>query len=155
MKRVCVVFLFIIGLLQGCSKEVIFQSTFENAVWVFEKPVAYTFENRTNKHQKYNMKLVLKVNAEYPYRNIFIRFRFETPGGKISTSTPEFILADMAGNWHVETDLWGYYHFEKTVLEGVTFPDPGKYQFQLTQYMRTDSLKGIEKIGLELVPVDV
>lgn len=92
------------------------------------------------------IKLGLTLTDKYPYRNLYIKCRIRTPGGREYTTMPEFLFTDEAGNWLSKRSWQGSYDFEVVVNPGAEFKQPGVYQFCLVQYMRQDTLPGVQAV---------
>lgn len=104
--------------------------------------------------QAYKLSLALNVSDNYRYGNLFIQFRMQGPDSMQQTSLTQFILTDSAGNWLADRSLRGNYHFETVLNPRVKFSKPGEYVFWLKQYMRTDTLLGVEALHFDVVPLE-
>jgi hypothetical protein len=52
----------------------------------------------------------------------------------------------------ISTFVNSHHSHSYTILKGLKFPRRGKYQVELEQYMRTDTLVGVVSVGASLIP---
>lgn len=140
----------LVALLVGCTCNA---HHFETGTWVYHDSVRFE-QTVVDTHQLYRLRLTLKVNDEYRYRNLYVRFRAESPGGAAQTSLAQLVLSDSLGNWLSERSWQGTYHFETVLNDSARFAQAGTYQFYLRQYMREDTLQGVEAVEFIAEPVD-
>ncbi|MDX2061688.1 MAG: gliding motility lipoprotein GldH [Bacteroidia bacterium] len=138
------------ALAYGCSTGTTHR--FEDDRWRFADSVSVEHAI-TDTSQRYRLDLSLSVTDAYRYRNLYIKFRVEAPGGDATTSLPVFLLSDSAGSWRARRSWAGTYSFSTTLNPSAQFTQPGTYRFWLAQYMREDTLAGVHAVGLKLTPV--
>jgi gliding motility-associated lipoprotein GldH len=94
-----------------------------------------------------NFYLTLRNTTDYRFSNLFIFMTTHFPNGNITRDTIECLLADQSGHWLGKG--WGNVKENQILLKsGLRFPLTGKYEFYIQQAMRTDTLEGIERVGL-------
>lgn len=97
----------------------------------------------------YNLIIKVRHNTGYRYRNLFLFTRTRFPDGGFTRDTIELMLAKKDGEWLGR----GYGAIRTTrqmILQQARFRHEGTYTFELNQAMRTDSLRGIEDIGIRI-----
>ena len=121
--------------------------SFKNGEW--NKDSIYHFEvnisDTINPHQIF---VETRNNNLYPYRNIWLFIKLETPSGSVRKDTIGFDLADDYGEWLGKGI--NIYKLERLYEESFVFRQPGIYTFSIRQGMRDDVLKGINEIGIKL-----
>ena len=97
-----------------------------------------------------NIIFVVRNNNEYPYSNIrFIVNFLDLKAKKKTTDTLNYILAKPNGEWLGK----GFGDTKETLFQykvNYKFPRNGDYSIGVIHAMRTDSLKGIEDIGVKI-----
>lgn len=94
--------------------------------------------------------LIIRNNNEYPYSNLFLLAELSKDGKPVGKAdTLSYRLANPDGTWlgsgfGQTKETWGYYK------ENYQFPSAGRYTLSIKQGMRTDTLKGIEDIGIKI-----
>ena len=100
----------------------------------------------------YNVYLNLRNAGNYPYSNIFLFVNTYFPSGTIDKDTVEIMLASPEGKWMGRGlgDIW-----DNRILfkRNVTFPEKGKYRFEIMQAMRLNPLPGITDAGMRIEKV--
>jgi gliding motility-associated lipoprotein GldH len=113
-----------------------------NAPVNFEIPISDTI----NPHSIY---FNIRHNTDYSYNNLFLFVDTYYPNGAHRRDTVECVLADYTGKWYGE-GLGDIKENQILINRGVVFPMFGVYKFTLEQAMRTESLEGIEDIGIRI-----
>jgi gliding motility-associated lipoprotein GldH len=94
----------------------------------------------------------LRNAGNYPYSNIFLFVNTYFPSGTIDKDTVEIMLASPDGKWMGKGlgDIW-----DNRILfkRNVTFPEKGKYRFEISQAMRLNPLPGITDAGMRIEKV--
>ncbi|WP_442905624.1 gliding motility lipoprotein GldH [Kaistella sp.] len=97
-----------------------------------------------------NIIFVVRNNNDYPYSNIRFIVNFMEDGAKNKTTdTLNYVLAKPNGEWLGK----GFGDTKETLFQykvNYKFPKNGGYSIGIVQAMRTDSLKGIEDIGVKI-----
>lgn len=98
-----------------------------------------------------NIIFVVRNNNEYPYSNIRLIVKMNEHQSKsvMRTDTLNYILAQPDGTWLGK----GFGDTKEIMFQyklNYKFPRNGGYTIGITQAMRTDSLKGIEDIGVKI-----
>jgi gliding motility-associated lipoprotein GldH len=141
---------FILGiLLSACSQPEIFSEfrPLPNAEWDKRQAVLFEVPIR-DASVPYQIRIQLRNNDQYPFRNIWLFVEYKTPDGKTRTDTLHTDLADAYGKWYGSGLSLHTYSFPYQLH--VQYPDTGTYTYLFLQGMRADRLKGITDIGLEV-----
>lgn len=115
--------------------------------WYSDSLLSYTFAI-TDSCAQYDMQLIVRHTAQYPYQNLWF-FTEEWYGNVLlQRDTVECFLADDYGRWIGK----GINTFTLPILyfSSHTFPRTGEYTFIIQQGMRTEWLKGINNVGLQI-----
>jgi gliding motility-associated lipoprotein GldH len=101
--------------------------------------------------QAYDIALLITNNPTYPYQNLFISY--ELKGEKehlLQRGLQEGMLFEPKTGKPLGTGWNKKKNHQFVLLRGCQFPNPGTYQVDLTQFMRTEDLAGIEAIGIQV-----
>ena len=122
--------------------------------WNKNKSVLFRYQT-TDTLSKHHLYIMLRNNEQYPYSNIFLITKMETPDNKVVTDTLEYEMASPDGRWLgdgnsiKESKLW--------YKENVSFPSKGIYTFSIEQADRSigqnegvENLQGILEVGLQI-----
>ncbi|GIZ15688.1 gliding motility lipoprotein GldH [Capnocytophaga catalasegens] len=122
--------------------------------WHENKPILFRYQT-TDTLSKHHLYIMLRNDEQYPYSNIFLITKMETPDNKIVTDTLEYEMASPDGKWLgegmsiKESKLW--------YKENVIFPSKGTYTFSIEQADRSigqnkgvENLQGILEVGLQI-----
>lgn len=122
----------------------------EQMKWRKDKVYYFTFAIQDTAIA-YDLTLNIRNNNLYPYQNLWLFCGEERPVGTLRQDTIECILADEFGKWYgsgISLFQYGY-----PVRTQYKFPYAGQYTFSFRQGMRTDTLIGIQEIGLTVQAV--
>ncbi len=119
-----------------------------NQSWTYADSLVSNFDV-TDEKASYNLYLQVKHNEEFPTQNLYVRLKTTAPQGPPSSETISLQLADKAGNW------LGKCSGEKCqilvpVKNGLVFGIKGQHRLVVEQFMRSENVKGLEKISLLL-----
>lgn len=103
---------------------------------------------------QHNFYINVRNTEAYPYRNLYLFVKTIFPNKKTRKDTVGIVLADKTGRWLGSGSgfLSSSQHLTNTILYQYNrrFPIPGEYRFEIEQAMRTDTLVGIQNIGLKI-----
>ncbi len=103
----------------------------------------------TDTIQLYDFYLNIRNNMDYRYSNLYVFLITKFPNNNISRDTIECLLANTEGKWLGKG--WGPVKENEILLSSnMRFPLKGKYEFVIQHAMRTDTLKGIQNIGIRI-----
>jgi gliding motility-associated lipoprotein GldH len=149
MKKIALL-LLIITFISSCSSNYVFNESFElpQSGWYKENGVKFEI-NIDDTLSPYDFSVNIRNNIDYRYSNLYVFMITEFPNGNLARDTIEFILADRQGKWLGKG--WGSIkENDITLNKNMRFPLVGKYKFIFQQAMRTDTLKGINNIGVNI-----
>lgn len=147
MRKV-VLLLFALSLMLGsCKHQTIYNDFYEMPIdgWHQDSVLYYTI-NAQDSVPYYDMLIVLRHTAQYPYQNLWL-FVDEYAGDMlVHQDTIEAMLADDYGRWLGA----GFNRYELSLLydEHHCFVPSGEHTFCIRQGMRTEWLQGITEVGL-------
>ena len=139
--------IFLVGLLVACQSNDRFEHSFSQTGWAYADSLQYKHTN-VDTTQLQVLRVRLTMNDNYPFRNFYIRYHIQTPSGQNVYSLLNYPLADERGHWLGEKKLFGGYDYDFAFNKPSTLPEKGAYQLTLVQFMRQDTLPGIEHIEL-------
>ena len=149
MHKKCSAFLLLF-LLASCfnSSEEVYMKNL-NGNWSKNAQEKFDFNVKDAQNAK-NIIFVVRNNNEYPYSNIrfFVNF-VDRATKKTTTDTVNYVLAKPDGEW-IGT---GFGDTKETLFQyklNYKFPKNGNYSIGIKHAMRTDTLNGIEDIGVKI-----
>lgn len=150
MTRQTIIILLTVSLLCGCTRGVVY-SGFKDVspvAWNKDSSVTFTF-HVTDTVQPYNVLLNVRHQDNYPYQNMWLFLTTTDPSGTQMSDTIEFYLADERGKW-LGNGLNGHVSMPVLYEQNYLFADTGTYSLSIRHGMRTDELRGVSQIGLEI-----
>ncbi|HEU5289134.1 MAG TPA: gliding motility lipoprotein GldH [Cyclobacteriaceae bacterium] len=147
--------LAILVLLNCCDHSRVYEKNndFAERQWlVNEKP---SFEFTVDKGQPYNLYCNLRNSIAYPYSRIFITYTLkDSVGAEIKKEMiNSFLFDEKTGKPNGSSGLGDIYDQQLILLKNYTFSQPGTYNVQFEQFMRTDTLQGVLAVGLRVEKV--
>ncbi|MDR1403905.1 MAG: gliding motility lipoprotein GldH [Tannerellaceae bacterium] len=121
--------------------------TIEHSTWEKNKEYYFTFQI-DDTTIPYHITLEIRNNNLYPYQNLWLFLDEESPAGLMVRDTMEYMLADDFGKWLGS----GISLFQTSfpIKTNYLFSKTGRYTFGFRQGMRSDTLRGIQEIGLRI-----
>lgn len=139
-------------LLAGCTPSLVDTSLAPaGGRWAVSDSLSAGFEV-VDTTQAYRLRLSLNLTEDYPYRNLYVRFRLQPPNGSAQVATPEFVLQDVYGNWNVTRTWAGNYALSAVLNDSAVFHKRGQWQVSLGAFTRSDTLPGVSAIRFEIAP---
>lgn len=150
MRKTILILLTIIGVCTACQRNEIYNEfhSFSTDGWHQDSVLRYSIDI-TDSLAKYDILITLRHNNTYPYQNMWM-FVDEWYGGLLlNRDTIECDMADAYGRWFGA----GVSTFELPLLYTTSHPfaQTGEYVFTIQQGMRTEYLRGISNVGLQVV----
>ncbi len=150
MKKVFVFCLFVVAIAACGPKNVVFEQTLDvtGTHWLYADTLNYLVQvSDTNK--LYRLVVGVAHDKKYPNQNLYVRISTRFPDGKRLQKLVNFDLADPTGKWlgncgGSECD------FEVPIQEAAFFNQAGEYTFTVEQFMRVDSLNGINAVSFRV-----
>ena len=136
----------------SCGKEkVVFEKKYDlkNGQWTYADTLDFAFDI-ADTTEIYDIVLTIKHTPQYPMQNIYTRIYTKFPSGERVKQQLNIDLADNTGKW--EGDCSGSEcDFEIPIQPNAFFNATGQHIITLEQYMRVESLAGINAIALKIV----
>ena len=116
--------------------------------WLFADSLEIEVQARDT--QPRNLVVAVTLNENYPYRNLWLRTSVRQPGRPASHSRVEFLLADVEGKWLVKQGFDNTMQVEAVLAQAMRLKPDSVYHFGVAQYMRMDTLPGVERVELRV-----
>lgn len=152
IQKLILLFTFIL-LLTACGPSYVFEQeiAIENNQWTYADSLAFR-SNIVDTSGRYNLYLDIQHNQAYPFQNLYVMIKTLLPSGKEMAQQVSLEMMDKTGLWYGKCS--GESCDLRVVLqENTYFREPGDYEFKLQQYMRRDSLSGIENLAFRIEKV--
>lgn len=136
--------------LSGCGDDYYFAKSeaLNNQAWPEDRITGFNFsvEDTT---ESFNFIINIRNTTDYEYQNLYLFMNTIYPDQRSSRDTMELILAAPNGQWLGKGK--GFYRDNLFLFKkDVRLPMKGNYRIEFIQAMRTDTLKGIDEIGLRI-----
>lgn len=125
------------------------KKSFPNTIWAYSDSLIIEPEISDTSSLQQTW-LELTINESYPFRNFYIREVITTPSDSSFVRIQEFELMKEDGSWSQKPGWFGNVSFKFPLLSGFKFQEKGIWKISCKQYMRTDSLEGVESVKWEL-----
>lgn len=146
-------FLFVGTTLTSClDKDRVYEKNvdFTQKYWDIDSVPAFTF-TIPDSTKVYDIYWNVRNTTTYPYRNLYITYYLEDSlGTPLSSALHDMTLFDPTTGEPYGDGFGGIYNHQFLALPQHKFPNKGKYQIKLKQYMRTDSLPEILSVGVRV-----
>jgi gliding motility-associated lipoprotein GldH len=138
----------------SCQSDTVFDQSESLAEhgWVQKKQIVFPFEIQDTT-KTYDLQVAMRQSNDYPFYNLYFNCRLiHENQGVWKKAFAEAILYDPKTGKPKGGGVGDMYSHSYTILKGLKFPRRGKYQVELEQYMRTDTLVGVVSVGASLIP---
>ncbi len=137
-------------ILISCDENRIFDEykSIPDAIWL-KNDIAefeFTLDDTLSKNQVY---IKIRNTVDYTFSNIYLFTKVNFPDGRILVDTLEYEMTDAEGIW-LGDGVSGIKNNLLYYKKDVVFYEKGNYKFSIQQGMRTDSLTGIQNVGLRI-----
>lgn len=106
--------------------------------------------NITDNSAKYDVFITVRHSPSYKFANLYLLLHEQGVGLKDTAYRKEIILAQPDGRW-IGHSAGGLYEIERIAKDNFSFPDTGKYVFEIEQNMRDNPLKEIVDVGIKIL----
>ena len=137
-------------LLSSCGEQAVAVSeiTTEDDSWTYDQHVRIDF-NVTDTTDLYDLSIEVTHGTEYQWQNLYVQIQNIFPNGDTMRRNVSLELADKKGQW--QGDCSGERCEAVIDLQSkFFFPQEGNYSIMTEQFMREDSIRGIESVRLRL-----
>jgi gliding motility-associated lipoprotein GldH len=147
---------WLIGLLilifSGCQTSTIYTVTYtlSDYLWHRKDNVKFNFYIQDTT-QPYDIYLLIKDTPNYPYQNLYLTYYLEDiQSTVIATELKNYLLFE-SKTGHPLGKGWGKNKsHELILLKNYYFSNSGNYTLKLAQFMRIETLPGIQKVGIKI-----
>ena len=117
--------------------------------WLYGAPLTFTVDSLPLPPTA-AMTVALTHNNDYPFRNIWLEARYLTADSVEVADTVNIELCDRFGRWFGKG--FGANYQISAPIPHRAVPAPGSC-VEIRQILRVDTLRGIEKVGLDMHPL--
>lgn len=137
-------------LLSACGKPTLVdrESDIPESGWAYGDTLRWDFEV-ADTNAIYDLLLTIEHGTDFRYQNCYVQFHTLFPQGEVLTEKVSLELQTQVGQWLGDC---GSSDCELTIpiQQNAFFNQPGNYAILMEQYMRQDSLPGIESFNLRI-----
>jgi gliding motility-associated lipoprotein GldH len=137
-------------LLSACGPNYVYKhkTTFSNDTWTYQEVQQHTVEINDLKHL-YNLIIGVKHSPDFAFQNLYVKIKTIFPKGESREQIVSLNLADGSGAWF--GDCSGQTcSLDIPIQQNAIFETPGKYQFIIEQYMRTEKIAGVKGLSFKV-----
>ena len=149
IKKLIIILLVSITVI-SCQKTTIINQSFDlpTSGWYKNNAIEFIVDVEDSL-QNYDFQISIRNSVNYRYSNLYVFLITEFPNGNFTRDTLEFMLANSEGKWL--GTVWSSIKENNILLnKNMRFPINGEYKLLLQQAMRTDTLEGINSIGISV-----
>ncbi len=137
-------------LITACVKPTLVdrESDIPESGWAYADTLRWDFEV-ADTNAIYDLLLTIEHGTDFRYQNCYVQFHTLFPQGEVLTEKVSLELQTQVGQWLGDC---GSSDCELTIpiQQNAFFNQPGKYAILMEQFMRQDSLPGIESFNLRI-----
>jgi gliding motility-associated lipoprotein GldH len=144
--------LFIALFISSCDKTKVYEdvSSLPEAYWLADSSKSFEF-NIEDPSLSYNLYFNIRNGLEYPHNNIYVNY--------IVSDSANNVLDEELRNFQLFNSKTGYplgngsgniFEHQFDLLVDYTFPFAGKFNLNIQQYMRYDSLPEVYSVGVRI-----
>lgn len=151
MKKTIRFFLFVLVVLQtACGPDFLYKSekTISHGVWSYRDTLDFRF-TISDTTRLYDLYLDFEHADTFPTQNLYLKLYTLFPDGTRLSKVKSVDFFDSKGNPFGRSS--GHTcRLHSLLQENTFFSSPGEYRITLEQYMRRDSLSGINAVGISV-----
>ncbi len=156
--RFCLLIIVASVLLTSCDKARVyeFDHDFADRTWKVKDMPAFEFEI-VDTLAFYNVYYRIRNSSDYPYSRIFVQYSLQNPA-KAETAKKlisNYLFDQKTGIPMGSSGIGDVFDHQFLLLPKYKFKQAGKQTIRLEQFMRTDTLRGIEAVGIRVEKVEV
>ncbi|MEN2992207.1 MAG: hypothetical protein ABDH91_01460 [Bacteroidia bacterium] len=131
----------------ACSgRQKVLDHTFPQHLWVYPDTIWQTFEVSAIQPCR-KVELQIELEETYPWRNMYVLFFFQPPNQPPTKARFHLVFADSLGYWYKKNR-----RFAQIIIPQLALPYTGLYRIGLLPYIRQDTMIGIRRARLYLLP---
>ena len=137
-------------LVSACGKSYVYQEEqkIPNSIWTYQNVLKYQVPVQDTV-ERYGLYLAVNHAQSYPNQNIYCKINTTLPSGKTQSQVISFNMYNNAGKSNGVSS--GSNNTVTSVLqERFHFTELGTYSISVEQFMRSDSLQGVNAVTLQL-----
>ena len=158
MKFFWLPFIFCFALIMsGCDENVVYKAheDIDDGLWYIKNKPTFKVEIKDTT-ATYNMYYLLRNTLQYPYYNLYLTRKFESPDNKVISNTLEEVyLSNEATGKPFGHGLGDLFDHKIPFLKNYRFPRSGIYTFTLAQSMRQNPLPFVMSVGIGVEKVEI
>jgi len=128
------------------------EKKFENQQWLYADSIVLHPEI-TDTLAQYRLNLNLNLNEQYPFSNIYIQQKLSSPDDSLFEYIQTFEILNPDGTWKIKPDIFGTASIQLPLIPLFKFQKTGFWNITIKQFMREDTLKGVENACIKLEKV--
>jgi gliding motility-associated lipoprotein GldH len=151
-KRIYPLLGLFLSIFIACKKEnIIFEKNYDikNAHWTYTDTLDFAFDI-ADTMALYDMVLTVQHTPQYPLQNLYTNIYTKFPTGERIKQLLNIDMADNTGKWVGDCNS-SECNLEIPIQENAFFNIKGQHIITLEQYMRIDSLSGIQNISFKII----
>ena len=135
--------------LAACGSNYVYQQekTFANGVWTYRDSAVFEFDIQDTT-LLYNLYFNMAAQPTFEHENMYVHLHTAFPSGLRMSKVRSFDVFDPQGNMLGKGSAPATQHI--MLQENTFFNQLGKYRIVVEQYMREDSISGIQSVGLDV-----
>ena len=151
--RIAAIGLMLLGGLLACQGggDSLASRPFADGCWPAGDGLAFAYEASGPDTARLAIDLDFET-ATYGYRNLYLRLDWSGPAGQRDSLLLLDTLMDPLGNWLVEAGAGETVAWTWRQPPALALPAAGRWTFSLSQYMREDTLCGIQRVAVRRLP---
>ncbi len=140
-------------LLSGCQRSTLFTGMVDvQGGWAKEDAAKFVVQV-PDTVTLYDFFVDIRHDVTYRYSNLYLFMQTRFPDSTFTRDTLELVVATPEGKWLGKG--WGRVKEDHVLVRSkFRFPQKGKYEFLIWQGMRTDTLKSIRSVGIDIEKAD-
>ena len=140
-------------LLAGCHSGVLYSGVVKTGDAWASRDAARFVVPVTDTTALYNFYIDIRHTGKYRYSNLYLFMQTQFPNGTYTRDTLEITLATPEGKW-LGKGWGGIKEDHVPVRSKFRFPATGNYEFMIWQGMRTDTLRAVRSVGIDIEKVE-
>lgn len=144
------VLLLTLGWFTSCGPNFIYEKDYQlaNQAWTYSDTLDFKIAI-TDTTAIYNLYLDIDHSADYAFQNIYLQVYTQYPNGQRTRDLLPIDIADKTGKWYGNCNSETC-QLRVNLQEGTFFNAVGEYVITLEQYMRKESLAGLNAMALRI-----
>tara|TARA_B110000046_G_scaffold152638_1_gene161902 strand:- start:407 stop:868 length:462 start_codon:yes stop_codon:yes gene_type:complete len=150
MRVFSLCFLF---LLLGCDSNRIFEKHIDlKGFWPQESAQLFEFDIM-DLETPYQLTGMVRNKNTYAFNNLYVKYELFHEDSLIKTDLTEVILFEPKTGKPLGTGMGSTFNCNFDFIKSYFFKASGHYRMELTQFMRIDTLRDIDQIGLRVATI--